>query len=157
LRRIESFLDRAKAYVETWVAFKPQAFVDAMDDDLGTPAAIAVIHDTVREGNRLLQEGVTGEPLEQAFGQVMWMLDILGLNPEDPAWGSVSGSEDGKLSAAVDALVSGLLEERSAARADKDWARADAIRDRIAAAGITVEDTPDGPKWSLAALPESDD
>jgi len=42
------------------------------------------------------------------------------------------------------------LEERAAARAEKDWARADAIRDRIAGAGIAVEDTPDGPQWTLA-------
>jgi len=78
------------------------------------------------------------------------MLDVLGLDPSDPAWHSVSGSEDGRLSSAVDTLVAGLLEEREAARAEKDWARADAIRGRIAAAGIVVEDTPDGPTWTLA-------
>ena len=77
------------------------------------------------------------------------MLDVLGLDPADPAWGSLGGSDDAKLGAAVDALVSGLLEERAAARADQDWARADALRDRIAAAGIDVEDTPDGPKWTV--------
>ena len=77
------------------------------------------------------------------------MLDVLGLDPADPAWGPLGGSDDAKLGAAVDALVAGLLEERAAARADKDWARADAIRDRIAAAGIDVEDTPDGPKWTV--------
>jgi cysteinyl-tRNA synthetase len=80
------------------------------------------------------------------------MLDVLGLNPADPAWGSAKAAEDGKLSAAVDALVLGLLDERESARADKDWARADAIRDRIAAAGIAVEDTPEGPKWTLAPV-----
>ncbi len=78
------------------------------------------------------------------------MLDVLGLDPADPAWGALGGSDDARLSSAVDALVGGLLEERATARADKDWARADAIRDRIAAAGIAVEDTPDGPTWSLA-------
>jgi cysteinyl-tRNA synthetase len=78
------------------------------------------------------------------------MLRVLGLDPHDPSWGSLGGSDDAKLSAAVDALVAGLLEERAAARAAKDWARADAIRDRIAAAGIAVEDTSDGPKWTLA-------
>jgi cysteinyl-tRNA synthetase len=149
-RRIESFLDRAKAHVSGWTADLPEAFVEAMDDDLGTPAAIAVLHDTVREGNRLIQAGETAEPLQHAFGSVILMLDVLGLNPADPAWGPMGGSDDVRLSSAVDALVGGLLHERATARADKDWARADAIRDRIAAAGIAVEDTPDGPTWSLA-------
>jgi cysteinyl-tRNA synthetase len=149
-RRIEAFLDRAEPHIDTWSAIKPPAFVAAMDDDLGTPAAVAVIHDTVREGNRLIDAGQTGEPLQQAFGAVRWMLDVLGLDPADPSWGAAGGSDDARLHAAVDALVAGLLEERSAARADKDWGRADAIRDRIAAAGIAVEDTPDGPTWTLA-------
>jgi cysteinyl-tRNA synthetase len=117
-----------------------------MDDDLGTPAAVAVIHEQVREGNRLL---AAGESVDEIATSVRAMLDVLGLDPADPAWGSLGGSEDAQLSAAVDVLVAGLLEERAAARVEKDWARADAIRDRIAAAGIEVEDTPDGPKWSV--------
>ena len=59
------------------------------------------------------------------------------------------GGGDDKLKGAVDALVAGLLEERAEAREAKDWARADAIRDQIKQAGIEVEDTPDGPKWSI--------
>jgi cysteinyl-tRNA synthetase len=156
-RRIESFLDRARPHVQGWMAHLPQSFRDAMDDDLGTPAAVAVIHDTVREGNRLLNEGQTGKPLVEAFAQIVLMLDVLGLRPSDPAWGAGGGPADAKLSGAVDALVTGLLSERAAARAEKDWARADAIRDRIAAAGIGVEDTPDGPKWTLAASSEGED
>jgi cysteinyl-tRNA synthetase len=118
-----------------------------MNDDLGTPAAIAVIHDLVREGNRLLGDGRSAE---QAAASVRAMLGVLGLDPDDPSWGTLGGSDDAKLSAAVDALVAGLLEERAAARDAKDWGRADAIRDRIAAAGISVEDTPDGPQWTLS-------
>ena len=64
------------------------------------------------------------------------------------AGAGASGAEE-RLTAAVDALVAGLLEERAQARADKDWARADAIRDRIKAAGVDVTDTPDGPTWSV--------
>ena len=151
-RRIESFLDRVSPVVEEVVQRPsrnqlPKAFVDAMDDDLGTPAAVAVIHDQVREGNRLLG---AGEPADDVAASVRAMLDVLGLDPADPAWGVLGGTDDAKLSAVVDALVAGLLEERAAARAGQDWARADAIRDRIAAAGIAVEDTPDGPKWTLA-------
>ncbi len=153
-RRIESFLDRAgvPSSAETPSSAPrsrdhlPEAFAAALDDDLGTPAAIAVIHDHVREGNRRL---AAGEPADEVAAQVVAMLDVLGLNPADPAFATPTGSDDAKLGAAVDALVAGLLEERAAARSDKDWTRADAIRDRIAAAGIEVEDTPDGPKWTV--------
>jgi cysteinyl-tRNA synthetase len=145
-RRIEDFLDRAAPVVGTWFAALPDAFVAAMDDDLGTPAAVAVIHDSVREGNRLLADGAS-DVLSQRFGEVIAMLDVLGLNPADPAW-ATRGSDD-RLTEVVDALVKGLLEERTAAREAKDWARADAIRDRIKEAGVEVEDTPTGPKWSV--------
>ncbi len=139
-RRIESFLDRAGA-VEPGEL--PQAFVDAMNDDLGTPAAVAVLFDVMRDGNR------ADDPAPQA-AQVLAMLDVLGLDPADPAWGPTSGSGDDKLKAAVDALVAGLLDERAEAREAKDWARADAIRDQIKAAGIEVTDTPDGPTWTVS-------
>ena len=77
------------------------------------------------------------------------MLDVLGLDPADPAWPSAGGGRDERLTDAVDALVQGLLTQRAEARAAKDWARADAIRDQIKAAGIEVEDTPAGPVWTL--------
>jgi cysteinyl-tRNA synthetase len=141
-RRIESFLERAGAVEATDV---PQAFTDAMNDDLGTPAAVAVIYDAVREGNRL----GAGPEQDTIAGQVLAMLDVLGLNPHDPAWATPAGSEDTKLTQAVDALVRGLLDQRAEARASKDFAAADAIRDQIKAAGIEVEDTPDGPKWTI--------
>jgi cysteinyl-tRNA synthetase len=141
-RRIEDFLDRAgqpPASVDL-----PEAFVAAMDDDLGTPAAVAVVHEHVREGNRL---HAAGEPADEVGGQVRAMLGVLGLDPADPVWGS--GGRDSKLEPVVDALVLGLLAARAEARADKDWARADAIRDQLANAGITLEDTPTGAKWSV--------
>jgi cysteinyl-tRNA synthetase len=145
-RRIESFLERAEQHVGGWAAQLPQAFRDALDDDLGTPAAMAVVHETVREGNRLLSAGPS-EELSAVYGQVVVMLDVLGLNPADDVW-ATGGGED-KLEPVVDALVKGLLEQRAAARADRDFAAADAIRDQIKAAGIEIEDTPDGPRWSV--------
>src|SRR5918995_1519537 len=145
-RRIEDFLDRAAPVVGNWFAGMPEAFTSAMDDDLGTPAAVAVIHDSVREGNRLLADGPS-DALSQKFGEVIVMLDVLGLNPADEAW--AGGGTDDRLTDVVDALVKGLLAERTAAREARDWARADAIRDQIKAAGIEVEDTPTGPKWSV--------
>ncbi|WP_460800212.1 cysteine--tRNA ligase [Nocardioides pacificus] len=153
-RRIEGFVERAAGLVEAasiapGPAELPDAFVAAMDDDLGTPAATAVLHDTVRDGNKLVTAGASPE-LATALGQVRAMLDVLGLDPTDPAWGNAAGGDtEDKLTHAVDVLVAGLLEQRAAARAAKDFAAADAIRDRIKAAGIEIEDTPSGPKWNL--------
>ncbi len=146
-RRIESFLERATARLgEDVPGGMPCAdFVNAMDDDLGTPAAIAAIHEVVREGNRLLT-GDDTTALRGTVASVRAMLDVLGL---DPAQFTTTGAGDDTLSGVVDALVQVLLEERAQARADKDWARADAIRDRLKAAGVEIEDTPDGPKWSV--------
>ena len=140
-RRIESFLARVG---DVEPGELPQAFTDAMNDDLGTPAAVAVLYDAVREGNR--DQAVA----RQQAGAVLAMLDVLGLNPADPAWGPAS-SDDQQLTDAVDVLVRGLLEQRSQARANKDFAAADQIRDQIKAAGIEITDTPDGPTWSLEA------
>jgi cysteinyl-tRNA synthetase len=142
-QRIENFLDRAGAGAPGDV---PEAFAAALDDDLGTPAAVAVLYDAVREGNRLL---AGGEDVTQVAGTVRAMLGVLGLDPQDPAWPK-TGAADAKLTTAVDELVAGLLEQRQAAREAKDFATADQIRDRIKAAGIEVEDTPSGPKWTLA-------
>ena len=147
-RRIETFLERTTDLRDGgWVTHLPQAFRDAMNDDLGTPAAVAVVHDAVREGNRLLDagdsDGARGRSLE-----VLVMLDQLGLSPYDPAW-ATQGGADPRLAHAVDVLVSDLLEQRQAARAAKDFATADAIRDRMKAAGIDIEDTPTGPKWTI--------
>ncbi len=143
-RRIENFLERAGATEVT--AEVPEAFAAAMDDDLGTPAAVAVLHDTVRQGNTAL----TSDPsaVAQVAASVRAMLGVLGLDPADPVWGS-GGGDDARLTHAVDVLVAQLLEERAQARAAKDFTRADLLRDQIKAAGIEVEDTPTGPTWSL--------
>ncbi|MEP7090719.1 MAG: cysteine--tRNA ligase [Nocardioidaceae bacterium] len=156
--RIEHFLTRSAAVLgqapavgegSEVLAALPEAFVAAMDDDLGTPAAVAVLYDAVRDGNKLLSGGST-EDLLRTAGQVRTMLCVLGVDPLDPHWsdGGSSGTES-KLTAAVDALVGALLEQRATARADRDFAAADAIRDQLKSAGIELEDTPSGPQWSL--------
>jgi cysteinyl-tRNA synthetase len=148
--RIEHFLGRAREVlgevpVGSWCA----EFEAAMDDDLGTPAAVAAIYDVVREGNKLLAQGPS-DALRGAAGSVRAMLAVLGVDPFDAHWaGSGSSAREERLSAAVDALVASLLERRTEARAAKDFATADAIRDQLKAAGIELEDTPQGPKWSL--------
>jgi cysteinyl-tRNA synthetase len=120
-------------------------FTAAMDDDLNTPAAVAVIHDAAREGNAALDAGDDQLAARIAAG-VRAMLDQLGLDPLDPHWDDPG---DAKLTGAVDALVKLALEQRAEARARKDYAAADRIRDELAHAGITVKDTPRGPVWTV--------
>jgi cysteinyl-tRNA synthetase len=149
LRRIEGFLDRARGVLGEIPAsgMLCAEFAAAMDDDLGTPAAVAAIHDVVREGNKFVADGAS-DALRGNAASVRAMLGVLGLDPADPRWGGASRDDD-RLTGAIDVLVQGLLEQRAAARAAKDFATADAIRDRIKAAGIEVEDTPDGPRWTI--------
>ncbi len=149
--RIENYLTR----VASVTGAEPAAdgmlcadFVEAMDDDLSTPAAVAAIHETVHEGNKLLADG-DSPALRGNAASVRTMLAVLGLDPFDPHWTVGASRRDEKLSAAVASLVGGLLEQRARARAEKDFATADAIRNRLAEAGIEIEDTPRGPTWSL--------
>ncbi|MFC4337291.1 cysteine--tRNA ligase [Salininema proteolyticum] len=120
-------------------------FDDALNDDLNTPAALAAIHDLVREGNAALDEGDETAAANIA-ASVRAMLELLGLDPLDPHWDEPAKDEG---SGALDALVAIALEQRTAARARKDFAAADAIRDELAAAGVQVKDTPQGPTWTL--------
>jgi cysteinyl-tRNA synthetase len=127
----------------------PAAFAAAMDDDLNIPQALAALHETVRRGNTALAEG--GAPAEEAvresLREVLAMTAVLGL---DAAGGGAASASDGAADHALSVLVAAQLEARAEARAAKDWAAADAIRDRLTAAGIAVEDTADGATWSLA-------
>jgi cysteinyl-tRNA synthetase len=121
----------------------PAEFVDAMDDDLNTSRALAVVHETVRAGNVALAEGrdTTGE-----LAAVRAMLGVLGLDPLEAPW---AGGTSTGLKSTVDSLVALALDQREAARKRKDWAAADAIRDQLKQAGVTVEDTPLGPRWRV--------
>ncbi|HEX4818377.1 MAG TPA: cysteine--tRNA ligase [Nonomuraea sp.] len=146
-QRIEGFVTRAAEVIHDVDADAPlpQAFVDAMDDDLGTPQALAVVHEVVREGNVALSRG-DKEAVARLLAETQNMLDVLGLDPRSPQWRG-AGSD---LAPVVDALVAVALEQRKAARARKDYESADAIRNQLAEAGITVEDTPQGPRWELS-------
>ena len=151
-QRIEHFLSRAAQEVgEVAIGEVDPRFAAAMDDDLGAPAAVAVLYDTVREGNKLLG-GASTDELRRTASSVRAMLAVMGLDPYDPHWsgGAAASSDEERLRDAVGALVGTLLEQRQAARAAKDFTTADEIRDRIKAAGIEVEDTPSGPSWSLS-------
>ena len=143
-RRIENFVEKAGEAVESHVGEVPDAFGRALDDDLAVPAALGVLHDTVRAGNTALADGAK-ETVREALGQVRAMTQVLGLDPHD--WASRETSD---LTPVVDGLVHVALAQRAAARERKDFAAADAIRDQLTAAGIVVEDTPDGPRWTLS-------
>jgi cysteinyl-tRNA synthetase len=123
----------------------PAGFIEAMDDDLNVPRALAVLHDTVRAGNSALADK-DDRAVAGAAAAVSAMTAALGLDDARAARGGQEGPER----AALDALIRSQLAERAAARAGKDWARADAIRDALAGAGVVVEDSSDGAHWSLA-------
>lgn len=151
LERIRTFLERAVRALQEdsddmrIAADVPARFAAAMDDDLGVPQALAVLHETVRAGNSALDEGDRAATAA-AFADVAIMTGVLGIDPLDPAWQTAaSGAE----ASALDALVQSLITQRADARAAKDWAAADRIRDAIAAAGITLEDTNDATHWSI--------
>lgn len=146
-QRIEGFVRRAAEIVgEGDVGEVPEAFAAAMDDDLSVPAALAVLQATIGEGNKLLAEGNTAE-VGSALASVRSMLDVLGLDPLSPTWDR--GGDDAAYAQVIDSLVGGLLEQRQEARANKDFATADRVRDQLTAAGIEIEDTPQGARWSV--------
>ncbi|WP_315071573.1 cysteine--tRNA ligase [uncultured Microbacterium sp.] len=146
LNRISTFQQRAVRVAGEGIGFflsqnLPAAFAAAMDDDLGVPQALAVLHETVRAGNAALDAGEDTAALD-ALRAVLAMTSVLGLTP-------TSDAKTGASESALDALVQTMITQRAQARADKDWAAADRIRDAIAAAGITLEDTPAGTHWSI--------
>jgi cysteinyl-tRNA synthetase len=147
-RRIESFVHRVRERLGTPEPGMPCAeFSASLDDDLGTPGALAAVHNAVREGNTALDAGDRAAALGAA-GSVRAMTAVLGLDPLDPRWAGTDRGQDAAVTA-LGSLVDELLAQRQQARARRDFATADAVRDRLTAAGIAVEDGPDGPSWSL--------
>ena len=120
-----------------------EAFCDAMDDDLNVPRALAALHEAVRAGNTALAEG-DDDAARNAMHAVALMTDVLGLNAVAGA-----GAASTREAEALEVLVEAQLTARAAARAGKDWAKSDAIRDTLNQAGVVVEDGPDGATWSL--------
>jgi cysteinyl-tRNA synthetase len=152
--RVENFVTRAAEAAgdavtgpDLWAVELPAAFVRAMDDDLGTPAATAAVHETVRAGNTALAGGDVAGAARAAV-EVRAMADVLGVDPLDPLW--TAGGADSRAAGALDRLVRAELDARAAARKERDFATADAIRDRLTAAGVAVEDTPGGARWNLS-------
>ncbi|MBG6122319.1 cysteine--tRNA ligase [Corynebacterium aquatimens] len=147
-RRIEDFIARAGTpEPTTWT----EGFEHALNDDFSVPKALAEIHTAIRAGNSALAAGNLDKAGEIA-GQVRAMAAVLGIDPGEwltRAGGGAGAGEAESAHAALEVLVAAELERRTHARAEKDWARADEVRDRLAAAGIEVTDTADGPTWEL--------
>jgi cysteinyl-tRNA synthetase len=153
-RRIEGFITRAAELTGSQAggelaaapgAAAPEEFAAALDDDLGVPQALAVVHEAMKEGNNALASG-DKEAVAASLAAVRVMLGVLGLDPLASPWAGGGGDD---LRPVVDALVRVALGQRQAARARKDFEAADEIRDGLNAAGVLIEDTPDGPRWEI--------
>ena len=151
LDRVEVFLTRADRRLDSTrfagsgVEIVPDEFAAAMDDDLAVPQALGVLHETVRAGNAALDNGDL-RAVADARGAVLAMSEVLGINPLSAQWRDARASPS---EMALTSLVETLIADRNAARAAKDFAAADRIRDELAAAGITVEDGATGSHWSI--------
>ncbi len=144
--RIENFLNRA---IET-LGKNPEPvisknFAKLMDDDLAVPQALALVSEWLKSGNSALTSG-DSKSVSESAANIRGVLSILGCDPFEAAFAQ-SGS--GNLNEAMDGLIALLLEQREAARLRKDFSAADSIRDRITSLGITIEDTAQGPRWSV--------
>ena len=125
-----------KAVSEKLEGFK-QKFIAAMDDDLNTAGAIAAIFDIVYMANTEINGESTKQTIEQTIALIHELGNVLGLfNKETKR--------------SIDAEVEALIEERNKARAEKNWARADEIRDKLREMNIILKDTPQGVQWSFA-------
>jgi cysteinyl-tRNA synthetase len=124
-----------------------EAFRRAMDDDLNAPQAVAALHELVSAGNEVLPRAEAGK--EDARAEVAALADAL-VEQADGTLGlalAASLDEAAARETQLAPLVEQLLEQRQEARAAKDFATADRIRDQLAAAKVVVEDRPDGPRW----------
>lgn len=153
--RLAGFVERATERlgdvdeVEVAEASLPVEFTAAMDDDLNVSVALAVVHEHLRAGNSALADGELVDARRHLV-VLRAMLDVLGLDPGSAQW--ATRGDDLRYAEALGAVVAAELAARAEARAARDFATSDAIRDRLAAAGILVEDSPTGARWSLAAV-----
>jgi cysteinyl-tRNA synthetase len=145
-KRIENFLNRATEFIGAEPTPRISTeFTAAMNDDLAVPAALATISENLRLGNQAITDNDI-PAISKNADEIRGALEILGCDPFDAAFGSSGGSD---LSKVLDGVITLALAERVAARERKDFAASDAIRDGLAALGITIEDTAQGPRWSI--------
>lgn len=147
-RRIEGFLTRSVEILGTEpTPVISAAFADAMNDDLAVPTALASISEALRAGNTAITAGDQAA-IASSANEIRGALEVLGCDPFDPAFATAAAGED--MSSALDGVIQLALAQRTAARERKDFAASDAIRDGLSALGITIEDTAQGPRWSIS-------
>ncbi|KGQ55531.1 cysteine--tRNA ligase [Gallibacterium anatis str. Avicor] len=117
-----------------------EAFKAAMDDDFNTPGALSVLFDMARELNKLKAEQ---DPQTDAFAaRLRELAGVLGLLYQDPETFLQAGMDDDETK-----IIETLIAQRNQARANKDWAAADAARDKLTAMGVVIEDGANGTTW----------
>jgi cysteinyl-tRNA synthetase len=150
-RRIEGFLTRATEILGAQpIPVISQGFTDAMNDDLAVPTALAGISEALRLGNSAITSGDKAQ-ISQSANEIRGALEILGCDPFDPVFATSGGAD---LTDALDGVIQLALAQRTAARERKDFAASDQIRDGLAALGIIIEDTAQGPRWSISQISE---
>lgn len=137
----------------------PADFVSAMNDDVNVSGATAAIFTAIRNGNTLLSKlddradgDAARAEVRSALVAVRAMLDALGLDPLAEPWAGAAGADgngESREHDVLDTLITEQLNARAEARKSRDFAKADAIRDALGAAGIAIEDGPQGSTWSL--------
>ena len=146
-RRIEAFLHRSVELVGALpTPVISSAFADAMNDDLAVPTALASISESLRTGNTAVTDG-NKALIAQSANEIRGALEVLGCDPFDAAFAQSAGAD---LTEALDGVIQLALTQRAAARERKDFAASDQIRDGLSALGITIEDTAQGPRWSIS-------
>ena len=146
-RRIEAFLHRSVEVIGALpTPVISSVFADAMNDDLAVPTALASISENLRTGNTAITEG-NKALIVQSANEIRGALEVLGCDPFDAAFAQSAGAD---LTEALDGVIQLALTQRAAARERKDFAASDQIRDGLSALGITIEDTAQGPRWSIS-------
>ena len=148
-QRIENFLVRAKELVGEYQGVVSDPIRAAFDEDLAVPQVLAHISDALRRGNSAITANNLDE-VKVAAAEIRGALEILGCDPFDSAYTS-DATRGQDLSEALDGVIQLALAQRQAARERKDFASSDAIRDGLAALGITIEDTAYGQRWSISS------
>jgi len=150
-RRIEGFLNRATEILGAQpTPVISQGFTDAMNDDLAVPTALAGISEALRLGNSAVTSGDKAQ-ISQSANEIRGALEVLGCDPFDQVFATSGGAD---LTSALDGVIQLALAQRTAARERKDFAASDQIRDGLAALGIIIEDTAQGPRWSISQISE---
>jgi cysteinyl-tRNA synthetase len=151
-RRIESFLHRSVEILGNEpTPVLGAAFIDAMNDDLAVPTALASISEALRLGNSAITSDDKAV-IASSANEIRGALEVLGCDPFDPAFASASTNDD--VTTALDGTIKLALSQREAARVRKDFESSDAIRDGLTALGIVIEDTAQGPRWSISRKTE---